>query len=193
MNWMDFGSHPSAGGIDLDVVKDTLDRVVQKGLKRPDMEDTPKRWAKMMREMTTPIEFEFTTFPTDHQTMVIVQDIDFASLCAHHLIPFFGKAHIAYIPNELLAGLSKIPRTVEKFMRDATTQEELTQHICDFLQLELEARGVAVVLRGTHLCMALRGVQQLNAVTTTSALTGVFLDNHNNARQEFLSLIPKNS
>jgi len=184
-----FGDHPSQGTVNLVGVREILDRVLGKGLSRQDMQDTPKRWAKMMHELTTPEEFEFTTFPTDHKTMVVVQDIDFASLCAHHLIPFFGKAHIGYIPQDKLAGLSKLPRTVQKFMRQATTQEELTQEICDYLELNLAPMGVIVVMKAQHLCMSLRGAQQLNAFTTTSAITGVFRDNENNARQEFLSLI----
>lgn len=171
-------------------VRSILNKVLCKGLHGADMEKTPERWYKMMQEFTTPEEFKFTTFPTDHKTMVLCMDIDFQSLCAHHLIPFFGKAHVAYIPNEKLAGLSKLPRTVEYFMHDATTQEDLTSAIADFLHEKLDPMGVAVVMKAQHLCMSLRGVQQRNALTTTSALTGVFLDNTNNARQEFLSLIP---
>lgn len=185
-----FGDHPSEGVVDLGRCKRLLQEVIKKRYwDRADMENTPSRWAKMMHELTTSEEFEFTTFPTDHQTMVLVKDIDFVSICAHHLIPFFGKCHVAYIPNKKLAGLSKLPRTVEFFMRKPNTQEELTQEICDFIVLNTDARGVAVVMSGTHLCMAIRGVRQPNAITTTSALTGVFLEKDNNARQEFLDLI----
>jgi GTP cyclohydrolase I len=186
----DYLAFPGGGGTNLEKVRHVLNDVLPIGLHSSDMEDTPKRWAKMMREFTSPTDFEFTTFPTDHKTMVVVTDIDFVSLCAHHLIPFYGKAHVAYIPNKKLAGLSKLPRTVEYFMRDATTQEELTNAIVDFLQKELNPMGAACIMKAQHLCMSLRGVQQRNALTSTSALTGVFLDNTNNARQEFLSLIP---
>jgi GTP cyclohydrolase I len=175
--------------VEFEHTKYVLNEALRLGIHGPDMEKTPERWWKMMRGFTTPERFEFTTFPTDHKTMVVVQDIDFVSLCAHHLIPFFGKAHVAYIPNKHLAGLSKLPRTVEYFMKDATTQEELTNKIADFLDTKLTPMGVAVVMKAQHMCMSLRGVNQRNAITTTSALTGVFLDNENNARQEFLSLI----
>lgn len=175
----------------MESIKKVLSSVIDNDFTRPDMIDTPKRWAKMMSELTTPKEFEFTTFDAGkNQEMVIVTDIPYASICAHHLIPFFGKCHIAYIPRKKLAGLSKLPRTVKYFMRAPQVQEELTSQIADFLEQKLDPRGVAVVMKGEHLCMSLRGVETPGTLTVTSAMRGVFLDNSNNARQEFLRLIP---
>jgi len=189
--WIELGNHP-ADAIRKEDVKDILGRVMMNDFLRADMQDTPKRWAKMMRELTTAEEFEFTTFEADGpQEMVIVTDIPYASICAHHLIPFFGKCHIAYIPRRKLAGLSKLPRTVKYFMRRPQVQEELTSQIADYLDFHLEPRGVAVVMKGEHLCMSLRGVQTPGTLTITSAMRGVFLDNGNNARSEFLNLIPR--
>jgi GTP cyclohydrolase I len=155
------------------------------------MEKTPQRWAAMMADLTTREAFEFTTFDSEHhREMVIVDNIPFYSLCAHHLIPFFGKCHVAYIPNNRLVGLSKIPRTVRYFMRGLQVQEKLSSEIADFLVEKLEPMGVAVVLKGEHLCMSMRGIESQGSMTTTSAMRGVFLDNENTARAEFLNLLP---
>ena len=120
--------------------------------------------------------------------MVIVRDIDFYSLCEHHLLPFYGKCHIAYIPDGKVIGLSKIPRVVEVFARRLQVQERLTSQIAETLRDRVNPLGVAVVMEATHLCMAMRGVQKQNSVTTTSAMLGVF---HSDARtrHEFLELI----
>jgi GTP cyclohydrolase I len=150
---------------------------------------TPARFTKALRELTEPQEFEFTTFDSDSDEMVVVQDITFYTFCAHHVLPFFGKAHIAYIPNGKICGLSKLARTVESFARGLNVQEELTNNIARYLQLELDPLGVAVVMEAEHLCMTMRGIRTPHAKTTTSSMKGVFLDPSRGARSEFLALI----
>jgi GTP cyclohydrolase I len=150
---------------------------------------TPKRWTKMMKELTTPEEFEFTTFPSNTDEMIVIQDIPFRSLCAHHMIPFVGHCHIAYIPEGTIAGLSKFARLVKYYAADLTVQEELTAQIARALEQRLRPKGVGVVLRAEHMCMSLRGVQTPGTITTTSAMRGVFLDPNKGARQEFLTFI----
>lgn len=127
-------------------------------------------------------------FREDYQEMVIVKDIDLFSLCEHHLIPFLGKAHVAYIPNGHITGLSKIARVVEAYARRLQIQERLTMQIRDCIQSTLNPLGVAVVIEAKHLCMVMRGIQKQNSVTTTSAFTGEFLNN-TSTRQEFIQLI----
>lgn len=152
--------------------------------------DTPKRYAQALIELMTPIDFTFTTFDsTDINQMIAVTDVPFYSLCAHHVLPFYGKAHIAYIPGKKIAGLSKLSRTVDYFSRGLNVQEELTKDIMDFLVEHLEPMGAMVVLEGHHLCMAMRGAETQQHRTTTSALHGVFLDPTKQARQEFLELV----
>jgi GTP cyclohydrolase I len=126
-------------------------------------------------------------FKEDYKQMVIVKDIEVYSLCEHHLLPFFGKAHIAYIPNGYIVGLSKIPRIVDAFARRLQVQERLTTEIRDCIQDTLKPIGVAVVIECSHLCMQMRGIQKQNSVTTTSAFTGEFLKD--TTRSEFISLI----
>ena len=128
-------------------------------------------------------------FREDYQQMVIVKDIDFYSLCEHHMLPFFGKVHVAYIPNKHIVGLSKIPRVVEIFARRLQVQERLTTQIKDCIQQTLNPLGVMVVIEASHLCMQMRGVQKMNATTTTSDFTGAFTDIK--TREEFLNLISK--
>ena len=120
--------------------------------------------------------------------MVVVKDIEVYSLCEHHMLPFFGKAHVAYIPNGQITGLSKIPRVVDAFARRLQVQERLTNEIRDCIQDTLKPMGVAVVIEAAHLCMQMRGIQKQNSVTTTSAFTGIFLDDHR-TREEFIKLI----
>jgi GTP cyclohydrolase I len=119
--------------------------------------------------------------------MVIVKDIEIYSLCEHHLLPFFGKAHVAYIPNNYIVGLSKVPRVVDAYARRLQVQERLTTEIRDAIQETLKPLGVAVVIEATHLCMQMRGIQKQNSVTTTSAFTGEF--ENDKTRSEFISLI----
>ncbi len=127
-------------------------------------------------------------FHEDYKQIVVVKDIEIYSLCEHHLLPFFGKAHIGYIPNGTIVGLSKIPRVVECYARRLQLQERLTTQIKDCLQEVLNPLGVAVVIEAQHLCMSMRGIQKQNSVTTTSEFTGAFLKNEN-TRQEFMHLI----
>jgi len=126
-------------------------------------------------------------FKEDYNQMVVVKDIEVFSMCEHHMLPFFGKAHIAYIPNGHIVGLSKIPRVVDAFARRLQVQERLTNEIRDCIQETLDAAGVAVVIECKHLCMSMRGIQKQNSVTTTSAFTGAFVNE--TTRKEFLRLI----
>jgi GTP cyclohydrolase I len=155
---------------------------------------TPLRVAKMYEEMTAgyhvdPVKLiNEAVFTVDYDQMVVVRDIDFASLCEHHLLPFLGKAHVAYIPDGKVVGLSKIPRVVEMFARRLQVQERMTQQIAAFLEETLHPRGVGVVIEGLHLCMAIRGVKKANARMITSAVRGSFRDNLN-TRNEFFAHI----
>ncbi len=154
---------------------------------------TPERVAKAMQYLThgydlNPTEIlKSALFKEDYSQMVIVKDIEVYSMCEHHLLPFFGKAHIAYIPNGLVVGLSKIPRVVDAFARRLQVQERLTNEIRDCIQNTMFPKGVAVVIECSHLCMQMRGIQKQNSVTTTSAFTGEFLKD--TTRQEFINLI----
>lgn len=157
---------------------------------REGLKETPNRYLSFLKEFLSPKEsFKFTTFSNDgSDEIVIVKDIAYYSLCEHHLVPFFGTAAVAYIPNGRIVGLSKIPRTVDFFSRRLQNQERITKQVADFLQEKLNPVGVAVVLTGRHMCMEMRGVQKPGCVTTTSATLGAFRDEAV-ARQEFLSLI----
>jgi GTP cyclohydrolase IA len=162
-------------------------------VKREGLLKTPERAAKAMQFLThgydiNPKEIlRSALFEEEYSQMVIVKDIEVYSLCEHHLLPFFGKAHIAYIPNGIITGLSKIPRVVDAYARRLQVQERLTNEIRDCIQDTLQPKGVAVVMECTHLCMQMRGVQKQNSVTTTSAFTGAFLTEP--TRKEFISLI----
>lgn len=154
---------------------------------------TPERVAKAMLFLThgydaNPAEIlRSAMFKEDYSQMVIVKDIEIYSLCEHHLLPFFGKAHIAYIPNGHIVGLSKIPRVADAFARRLQVQERLTNEIRDCIQETLNPAGVAVVIECKHLCMSMRGIQKQNSVTTTSAFTGAF--ENEKTRAEFMRLI----
>jgi GTP cyclohydrolase I len=154
------------------------------------LRETPRRVAKAYAELLTPRPFNATTFPNDegYDELVIVGEIPFQSLCAHHLLPFQGKAHVAYLPGERLVGLSKLARVVELYSRRLQLQERLTTQVADWLEEHLGPRGVGVVLEAEHLCMSLRGVQTSGSNTVTSALRGAVKDDAR-TRQEFLSLI----
>ena len=155
---------------------------------------TPMRVAKAMDFLTHGYRqdpkaiLESALFHEDYRQIVVVKDIEIYSMCEHHLLPFFGKAHVGYIPNGTIVGLSKIPRVVECFARRLQLQERLTSQIKDCLQEVLNPLGVAVVIEAQHLCMSMRGIQKQNSVTTTSEFTGPFLKNEN-TRQEFMHLI----
>lgn len=155
---------------------------------------TPERVAKALQYLTHGYDIKpdeilrSAMFKEDYSQMVVVKDIEVFSMCEHHMLPFFGKAHIAYIPNGHIVGLSKIPRVVDAFARRLQVQERLTNEIRDCIQETLKPAGVAVVMECKHLCMAMRGVQKQNSVTTTSAFTGGFMQN-DKTRAEFLRLI----
>ena len=150
--------------------------------KREGLEKTPERVAKALQYLThgydlNPDEImNQAIFHEEYSEMVIVKDIEVYSMCEHHMLPFFGKAHIAYIPNGKIVGLSKIPRIVDAFARRLQVQERLTLEIRDCIQRTLDPVGVAVVIECAHMCMQMRGVQKQNSTTTTSAFTGIFLD-----------------
>ena len=158
---------------------------------------TPERVAKALQFLTSGNEIDpaeilkSALFSEDYSEMVIVKDIEVYSMCEHHILPFFGKAHIAYIPNGKIVGLSKIPRIVDAFSRRLQVQERLTLEIRDCIQDTLKPLGVAVVLECAHMCMQMRGVQKQNSFTTTSAFTGEFLNNEL-TRKEFIQLINAN-
>ncbi len=155
---------------------------------------TPYRVAKAWRFLTQGYDMDVSEvlngaiFEEDYNEMVIVKDIDFYSMCEHHLLPFFGKCHVAYIPDKKIIGLSKIPRIVDIFSRRLQVQERMTQQIADALQQALNPLGVAVVCEGRHMCMMMRGVQKQNSVATTSEMLGGFRTN-SKTREEFLRLI----
>jgi len=156
----------------------------------PHQADTPRRMTSMMRELTTPKPFEFTVFPNDGiDEMIVVSPIQVYSLCAHHVIPFHGQAHVAYVPQDKIAGLSKLVRAVKYHMRGLWVQEELTKTIADTLTEKLEPIGVAVVIKAEHMCMSMRGVQSPGTTTTTSVMRGCFRDPTEKARDEFFQIV----
>jgi GTP cyclohydrolase I len=181
--------------------KTTLERAVKEILlevgEDPDREGlrrTPERVARAYEFLTKGYQEDIAEvlndaiFTEKYDEMVIVKDIDFFSLCEHHMLPFYGKAHVAYIPNGKILGLSKIPRIVEVFARRLQVQERMTQQIAETLFTALEPDGVAVVIEGKHLCMMMRGVEKQNSVATTSAMLGSFRDDER-TRNEFLKLV----
>jgi GTP cyclohydrolase I len=150
---------------------------------------TPRRLAKLYSELLTPAPFDPTTFPNDggYDELVVARAIPFHSLCEHHLLPFVGVAHVAYLPGERILGLSKLARVVDHFARALQVQERLTVQVADWLERELAPKGVGVVLEAEHMCMSLRGVQKAGSTTVTSALRGIVRDDAR-TRQEFLAL-----
>jgi len=154
------------------------------------MKRTAFRFAAMIKELThADPNFEFTTFDSKSDEMIVLSPIPFYTLCAHHVVPFYGEAHVAYIPDRLIAGLSKFPRLVKQLSKGLWVQENLTTHIADVLIDKLAPLGVAVTLQAEHLCMAMRGVRQPGVITTTSAMRGVFSDHDRTAKEEFLRII----
>ncbi len=161
---------------------------------REGLTNTPKRVEKAMKFLTSGYAADIdrilngALFAVDYSEMVIVKDIDFYSLCEHHLLPFFGKCHVAYIPSHRVIGLSKIPRLVDVFSRRLQVQERLTNQIADTIRDKVAPLGVAVVMEATHLCMSMRGVEKQNSFAVTSAMHGAFRNNAR-TRMEFLELI----
>ena len=161
---------------------------------RSGLVDTPKRVAKALSFLTKGYDQDIddllngALFPIEYDEMVIVKDIDFFSLCEHHLLPFFGKCHVGYIPRKHVVGLSKVPRIVEAFSRRLQVQERLTVQIARTLQKKLNPRGVGVVMEARHLCMSMRGVEKQNTIAVTSEMQGVFRKQQQ-TRDEFLKLI----
>src|SRR3954468_11404939 len=161
---------------------------------REGLRDTPKRVEKAYKFLTSGYDADIdrvlnnALFTVDYSEMVIVKDIDFYSLCEHHLLPFFGKCHVAYLPNRRVIGLSKLPRLVDVFARRLQVQERLTSQIAETIRERVDPFGVAVVMEATHLCMAMRGVEKQNSVTVTSSMLGVFREDAR-TRHEFLELI----
>jgi len=155
---------------------------------------TPERVDKALRFMTRGYKQDLdqllngAMFPIDYEEMVIVRDIDFFSLCEHHMLPFFGRCHVGYLPNRKVVGLSKIPRVVDAFSRRLQVQERLTVQIAETLERKLGAHGVGVVMEARHLCMMMRGVEKQNTIAVTSEMRGVFRDQQQ-TRDEFLKLI----
>jgi len=165
-------------------------RAIGADVASPGLLGTPRRVAASFAEMVTPAEFTATTFPNEgsYDELVVVRDIPFNALCMHHLLPFHGQAHVAYLPGEKIVGISKLARVVEMFARDLQLQERLTMQIADWLDRELAPRGVGVVLSAEHTCMTLRGVRKPGARTVTSALRGSVRDDAR-TRQELFSLV----
>ena len=180
-------------------MEDLIRRLLTELGEDPDREGlvrTPLRVRKAMKFLTSGYAANIDTilndalFTVDYSEMVIVKDIDFYSLCEHHLLPFFGKCHVAYIPRKYVIGLSKIPRLVDVFARRLQIQERLTNQIAQTILEKIDPLGVAVVCEGTHLCMSMRGVEKQNSFAVTSAMLGIFRDNAR-TRMEFLELIKR--
>ncbi|MEO8482435.1 MAG: GTP cyclohydrolase I FolE [Acidobacteriota bacterium] len=178
-------------------MQDLVRQLLQAMGEDPDREgltSTPRRVAQSLEFLTSGYQANLdeivndALFTVPHNEMVIVRDIDFYSLCEHHLLPFFGKCHVAYIPDGRVIGLSKIPRIVDVFARRLQVQERLTSQVANTIRDRVRPLGVAVVMEATHLCMAMRGVEKQNSVTTTSAMLGVFQKDAR-TRHEFLQLI----
>jgi GTP cyclohydrolase IA len=191
----DISDRPSQGcDGDIECAVRSILEAIGEDPQREGLVRTPLRVAKMYEEMTAgyhvdPVKLiNEAVFTVDYDQMVVVRDIDFASLCEHHMLPFLGKAHVAYIPDGKVVGLSKIPRVVEMFARRLQVQERMTQQIAAFLEDTLHPRGVGVVIEGLHMCMAIRGVKKANARMITSAVRGSFRDNLN-TRNEFFAHI----
>ena len=184
----------------IDSLKEKYEAILEEIGEDPNREGllkTPERVAKAMQYLThgyntDPSEIlKSAMFAEDYNQMVLVKDIELYSLCEHHMLPFFGKAHIAYIPNGYIVGLSKIPRVVDAFSKRLQVQERLTNEIRDCIEETLNPKGVAVVIEAKHLCMQMRGVQKQNSVTTTSAFSGAFRESEK-TRAEFMNLISVN-
>ncbi len=185
--------------LDIDVVAESYKTIIEEigeDPKREGLLKTPMRAATAIDFLTQGYKTDIDTvingaiFEEDYDEMVIVKDIDFYSMCEHHILPFFGKIHIAYIPNGKIVGLSKIPRIVDAFARRLQVQERMTKEVGETLDKYLKPRGVAIVCEGFHMCMMMRGVQKQNSITTTSSMSGIFKTD-SRTRTEFLELISR--
>lgn len=187
---------PAGGPVDLPAIKDAVRQILAAVGEDPDREgllETPRRVAKMYQEMfaglhTDPGRHLRVTFNETCDELVLVRDISFTSMCEHHLLPFTGRAHVGYLPNGRVTGLSKLARVVDEVARRPQVQERMTQTIADLVENELETAGVAVVVQAEHSCMSIRGVKKPGSETLTSALRGVFKTN-SSSRAEVMSLI----
>ena len=188
-------SQPDTGTRFQSAVRDMLE-LVGEDPAREGLLKTPERVERAMRWLTRGYELDAAEvigdalFQEDHQNMVVVRDIEFYSMCEHHMLPFFGKAHVAYIPDGRIVGLSKVARVVDVFARRLQVQERLTDQIAQALEDALRPRGVGVVLEASHFCMMMRGVEKQNSRTLTSALRGVFREDAS-TRNEFLRLVQR--
>lgn len=190
------GDQVRAAHVDLDAIAQAVEKILRavgEDPSRAGLRETPRRVARMYAEMFAGLHLEparhlRTTFPEAYDEMVLVRDIAFTSMCEHHLLPFSGQAHVAYIPNGRVTGLSKLARVVEEVARRPQVQERMTHCIADMVERELQSAGVAVVVQAEHSCMAIRGVRKNGTTTITSALRGVFKSNES-SRAEVLSLI----
>ncbi len=182
--------------VDVDAIKEAVRNIliaVGEDPDRPGLKETPRRVAHMYREMFAGLQLDPSrhlkvVFPESYDEMVVVRDITFTSMCEHHLLPFSGVAHVAYLPNGKVTGLSKLARVVEEIARRPQVQERMTQEIADMIQEHLNTSGVAVVISAEHSCMSIRGVRKPGSTTITSALRGVFKTDQS-TRAEFMSLI----
>ncbi len=187
------GPGPATRSIDLDAAEDAARALLVAlgtDMDHEGIADTPRRVATAFAELLTPVPFVATTFPNDggYDELVVARDIPFHSLCMHHMLPFHGVAHVAYLPGERIIGLSKLARVVESFSRDLQVQERLTVQVASWLEDTLRPRGVGVVLEAEHMCMSLRGVRKPGSRTVTSALRGCLRDDAR-TRSEFLALV----
>ena len=152
-------------------------------------EDTPRRFVAALRQLTEREEFNFTTFPSTGDEMVTLGPIPFYTLCAHHIVPFYGRAWVSYVPSNRVAGLSKFARAVKYVAKGFWVQEELVQELADYLEAKLAPKGLGVVMEAEHMCMAMRGVETAGVLTTTAAMRGVYADHSKTAKAEFMSII----
>lgn len=191
----------SSPAMDIERVQSAIEQMLEafgENPRRHGLQNTPERVARMFEELLSgywedPIEMiNDALFEVTYDEMVIVRDIEFYSLCEHHMLPFMGRAHVAYLPNGRVVGLSKIPRIVDLFARRLQVQERMTRQIADFLNTLIQPKGVAVVVEALHLCMMMRGVRKHNARMTTSAMLGAFRNNLA-TREEFLDNISRGS
>ena len=175
---------------DIEIAAKSILAALGEDINREGLIETPNRYAKFFREFFDTEEFRVTTFKNEGSGMVIQTGIPFYSLCEHHMVPFFGEAAIAYIPDEKIVGLSKLARILEHFSKRLQNQERITKRVADFIDENLNPKGVAVSLQARHMCMEMRGVKKLGATTTTTNVKGAFLNNAQ-TRNEFLSFINK--